>query len=83
MKSFDIHVVKSTTIPFWYVNYKAAYGDHKLLILRSLRKALEDAKTVCIGHNFNNQIVLNVFECDSVIDINDDVEVMHAILAHG
>jgi len=86
MRSFDIYVWESLSKPYWYMQYPAIGDESGVQYVRSFQSAIKNAQQLVDDREYGNHIILLTNRDNDdrqVIDINDDIEVLHAILAYG
>jgi len=86
MTCFDIYVIyvrASQRKPFWYVEYKARTDESGLAIERSLAAALVTANRVVRYYGYNSLCVLRSATGEMAIDVNNNNEILEALLVHG
>jgi hypothetical protein len=83
MQCYDVYVTQSTTVPYWYVEYKTETSESGISINQSLSSAFAAAKRIVKYRHFPPLIVLKTTKDREIIDIRDDVEILQAILTYS
>jgi hypothetical protein len=82
MQCYDVYVSQSTTVPYWYVEYKTEASESGISINQSLSAAFAAAKRIVKYRHFPPLVVLKLKHDQAVIDIRDDMEILQAILTY-
>jgi hypothetical protein len=83
MQSYDVYIKRSLIEPFCYVEFSPFGEESGLSINRSLSSAFASAKRIVKYREFGSLVVLNAKPYQEVVDVNDDMEIMQAILAYS
>ncbi len=83
MQCYDVYISESSSVPYWYVEFKTETSESGISINQSLSSAFSAVKRIVKYRQFPPLIILKTKQDRAVIDIHDDMEILQAILTYS